>query len=646
MQKVMDLLEKHVQWLALGLGVVWLLLMTWTYVINPPAQVEIGTETLTAGEVDEYTVANAVRPLEEAMKPKEAPPMHVDNFAARWLKRMDWQEAEPIQTEGLIASARLIPDRLFHAPRGPLPPGGTEIALDPTKPAVQGGVATIPVLPAAVVSDWRFGRSTIIEPPPIVPIGQPQPPAPLVPPEIDKDWITQSFKVNLPSIAAAFQKAQVPPPPPGTGNTAFLRVEMARQELMPNGNWGNDTVLKPLPPLQPNMVRQEFPKPKAGIHQETAYLNWAVQNTGDIVQPAFYQTVPNKGDIWQRPGEPAQAINAGAFNPQQYLTGPIPPELTPEQRKMVLDARREQVRLREQQRRQNPRTPRGRPGDQPPEMEEGMMNFAPLDAERPKFLQVRPPYRPPYNPNLPPDMQGMEEEMMMEDPAMMEQAMAPQILGVGTPDLDYPAGQFDPATWAAPVPGAPVPPPGAPVRPQDVSIWAHDDTVQPGKTYRYRVRYTLLNPLFNKPGAAKNPADARVFAIESPFSDWGPAIEVPSLTNFFIANALMNQGKVRFDVYHWEKGQQHHTVVTAGPGDMIASNQNGVKFDTGHTIVELRPAVRGGDPVVYLANGKGQAVVRTQRGDLNHPIYKKLKEIVAAAQAQAQAAAGGAIPAR
>jgi hypothetical protein len=46
MQKVVELLEKHVQWVALGLGVVWLLLMTWTYVINPPAEVTIGSETL------------------------------------------------------------------------------------------------------------------------------------------------------------------------------------------------------------------------------------------------------------------------------------------------------------------------------------------------------------------------------------------------------------------------------------------------------------------------------------------------------------------------------------------------------------------------------------------------------------------------
>ena len=642
MQKVLDLLEKHVQWLALGLGVVWLLLMTWTYVIQPPAVVLIGSEQLTAGQVDQYTVANAVRPLEEAMKPKEAPPMSVDNFAERWLKRMDWQEAEPIETTGMIASARPIPEVMFKTPGPNVPPTGGD-PQQPQQPAVAGAQqqGTIPQpLPAAIVSDWRFGRSTILVPPPVVPIGQAPPPAPLTPPEADKDWITQSFKVSLPAMAAVFQKHQVPPPAQGqTGNTAFLKVEMARQELLPDGKWGNDTVLKPLPPLQPNMVRQPYPAPKAGIHQENAYLNWAVQNTGDIVQPAFYQTVLNKGDIWQRPGEPDPAVNAAAFNPATHVGGRG--TLTEEQWQAVLKWRRDQAVLRRQQQQQRaPRTPRGRPGEGDPAMEEGMMLNAPLDPERPKFLQVRPGYPRQYNPAMPEDMMA-PEDMMLEE----QMPMAPQILGVGTPDLDYPAGQFDPATWATPAPGAPPPVPGAPVRPQEVSVWAHDDTVQPGKTYRYRARYAILNPLFNKPGAAKDPAAARQFAIESPWSEWGPAIEVPSLTNFFIANALMNQGKVRFDVYTWQKGVQHHTTVTAGPGDVITGSANGVNFVTNHTIVELRPALRSGDPVVYLANDTGQAIVRTQRGDQNHPVYKRLKEIVQAAN-EAQAAAGGVQPVR
>ena len=91
MQKVLDLLEKHVQWVALGLGALWLLFMAWSYVINPPAKVTIGSADLKAADVDEYTLKNAVGPLENEMKPgKEVPAMQVDQFAERWQERMEW----------------------------------------------------------------------------------------------------------------------------------------------------------------------------------------------------------------------------------------------------------------------------------------------------------------------------------------------------------------------------------------------------------------------------------------------------------------------------------------------------------------------------------------------------------------------------
>ncbi|HEV2293472.1 MAG TPA: hypothetical protein VGR35_06420 [Tepidisphaeraceae bacterium] len=651
MQKVLDLLEKHVQWVALGLGAVWLLLMTWSYVITPPAEVEIGNRTLTAGNVDEYTVENAVRPLEEAMKPKEAPPMVVDNFAERWLARMSWENVEPIRTAGLISSHGAIPDKLLE--RSPTP--GMRIAEGGGQPqGAQGAqpvekVATLPTpAPTPVASDWRFGRSTILKPPPIVPVGQPQPPTPPVPEEVDKDWITQSFKVSLPAIAELFKKHQVPPAP--IGMTAFLKVEMVRQELLPDGQWGQETTLQPLPPFDPNAIRPPWPA-NGNIHQENAYLNWAVQNTGDIIQPAFYQTVEGKGDIWERPGEPAPLPGGGAFNPAQFAEGPIPPNITPEQRKQIMDYRRQQALLRRQQQQQNrqPRTPRGGRGapEDPGMMMEG--DFAPIDSDRPKFLQVRPyPPRRGYPPDMYDPAMMEDPAMMMEDEFMMEgmQPQQQQIMGVGVPDVDYPAGLFDPATWHLPAPTAPGAPPPVNPRPSEVSIWAHDDTVQPGKTYRYKARYMIKNPLYQQPAVAKDAADAKVFAIESEFSQWGPAIEVPPLTNFFIAN--VHQGRIRFDVYRWDKGQQHHTTVTVGPGDVIAADAGGVDFRTGHTVVDVRTDLKSRDPVVFLANAGGRAVVRTARGDREHPVNKKLKEVVDAAKAAAaqQAAAAGGLPVR
>lgn len=654
MQKVVELIEKHVQWLALGLGAVWLLLMTWTYVINPPAEVEIGSATLTAGAVDEYTVDNAVRPLEEAMKPRQAPPMPVDNFASRWLQRMSWENAEPIQIADLLRSQPLIPDQILErrtavAGNPPINPNAPRNGLVPPAVAGMRQIATLPTpAPTPDVSDWRFGRSTIVQPPPVVPFGQPQPMA-AAPTEVDKDWITQSFKVSLPEINTLFRKHQVPEAP--VGMTAFLKVEMVRQELLDQGQWGVETIVQPLPPLNPTQIRQPYPAPQAGIHQETAYLNWAVQNTGDIVQPAFYQTVQDKGDMWERPGEPVETLLSGVFQPAQFAVGPIPPELNPAQRKMVMDYRREQAALRKQQERQNrqPRTPRG---PRVPEGDPGMMmegTFAPLDSDRPRFLQVRPnPRRGAYPPGYDPSIMMEDPAMMMGEDMMMMEGMQPQqqIMGVGVPDVDYPAGLFDPATWHLPPPTVFGAPPPVNPRPEEISLWAHDDTVQPGKTYRYRARYFLKNPVYQQVAAVKDAAAAKQFAIASEFSEWGPAIEIPALTNFFIANANMHQGNIRFDVYNWNKGVQHYTSVTVGPGDVIAASVDGIDFTTGHTVVDLRTDLKSRDPLVILASADGDAVVRTARGDRDHPINKKLKEVVEAAAAKEQQAAAGGLPMR
>jgi hypothetical protein len=166
-------------------------------------------------------------------------------------------------------------------------------------------------------------------------------------------------------------------------------------------------------------------------------------------------------------------------------------------------------------------------------------------------------------------------------------------------------------------------------------------------TYRYRARYYIKNPLFQNPGAAQNPAHAKVFAVESPYSEWGPAIEIPALTNFFIANVAPSRTSVRFDVYTWEKGVNHHTSMTVGPGDVIAGNNNGVPFQTGHTVVDLRTELKSSsNPMVILANSTGDAIIRTQKGDSNNPIYKKLQEAVKAAQQQAAAATPGGITVR
>jgi hypothetical protein len=70
----------------------------------------------------------------------------------------------------------------------------------------------------------------------------------------------------------------------------------------------------------------------------------------------------------------------------------------------------------------------------------------------------------------------------------------------------------------APVRGA-RPPAGLPLAPgknnnvqtlADIDIMAHDDTVQPGQTYRYKLRYRLFNPTWKQAAPRTAGADRAV----------------------------------------------------------------------------------------------------------------------------------------
>src|SRR5436305_4339798 len=66
-----------------------------------------------------------------------------------------------------------------------------------------------------------------------------------------------------------------------------------------------------------------------------------------------------------------------------------------------------------------------------------------------------------------------------------------------------PSGEFDPRLV---IPNAQPQPGAQPLSPDkqmtEVVVWAHDATVQPGKTYRYKVRYKIKNPIYHSGNVA------------------------------------------------------------------------------------------------------------------------------------------------
>src|SRR2546423_539434 len=67
MNKVVDLLEKHVQWVAIGLGGAYLLFMVYRFVILSPAEVRLDGQSVSPGKVDQIIAETTVQKIEDAM---------------------------------------------------------------------------------------------------------------------------------------------------------------------------------------------------------------------------------------------------------------------------------------------------------------------------------------------------------------------------------------------------------------------------------------------------------------------------------------------------------------------------------------------------------------------------------------------------
>jgi hypothetical protein len=188
---------------------------------------------------------------------------------------------------------------------------------------------------------------------------------------------------------------------------------------------------------------------------------------------------------------------------------------------------------------------------------------------------------------------------------------APVVPGLPQPNVDYPSGDFDPAKW----------------RDKTIEMWAHDETVEAGKTYQYRIRYKIRNPVFAQPNAVNNPQFANVFALVSPWSEWASPVTIPQLVNFFVQSAKLGGTTVRFDVYRWHEGQTHAEQFTVGPGDQIGTKKGEIDYSTDWTVVDFRDDPRQGETQIILFNNKdGSFTVRSYAADRNDALYKQLQD--------------------
>ncbi len=194
-----------------------------------------------------------------------------------------------------------------------------------------------------------------------------------------------------------------------------------------------------------------------------------------------------------------------------------------------------------------------------------------------------------------------------------------------------------------------------------LKIWAHDLTPKPGKTYVYRIRVVMYNPLAGYKPYLKDPSKNLVVGLVSDWSSPTKPITIEKDVYFFVTGLSDDKKGARVVIFKWHKGILCKETFTVYPGERVGWEKStriylkteegyerqkiSIDFSTGAILAEVKP-----DQKVLLREpiGKsgefdvtsvtaGVAVFRLQDGKLISqdtasviylPDYKTCKNII------------------
>jgi hypothetical protein len=553
MQKVLDILEKYVEWIALALGAAFFGWMGWTYLINSPASKVVGGQELTPATVDKYVFDNKTQHLQDLIASATPPKLDVPDFGSYVPGKLGFL-GEP-QPTTLASVFDYSPAQISTAIEGP---GSSNEPV----------ITQLPNLPQAAPLFVMHGASTVMYP---GPAANPQP--------IHKDihWATVAFSIPESELKNQWTQAFGPDKPGGAWKlsdgqrqTRFLSLVLYRSEKLPDGSWSNPSPVQRLA----NEAILPYPQPGDKQNQER-YEIWAAQNASALTAPKFYDLAPPPfGKTWTSPDvaiknliNPAPAQQPAAEQPQAT---PAATPATP----AASDG--------------GESTPQNTPAaNQPDATVVAIPNFT-----DPTITAAA---------NL---------------PTVVPAELIPPAAVAGGGAIPA-SGTFDPAPPPAAA-NAPAPPAMS-----DILVYLNDDTVVPGHTYQYTLKYRLGNPLFNMlANRASVAAWVDQFDLASPISTASPEITIDPDSYFYCADAGNRGAKgFTFDVFTWSQGSWHKNQFTIFPGDEIGNLADGVNYSTGFTYVDGK-AHQQQFVVTVVDDTTGDTTLRRADEDASSPDHK------------------------
>jgi len=608
----LSFIELHIEKIVLGVaGLITLAVIV--YCLIGTNKVEFAGQKIGPGQVDDVIAARAAE-LKRALDRAEPKTAAVPDYAQQLRRQFESGIFAPDPNGAPPVPRTLRVATLFGSPTPPLketerPEEKVELVkvLSPTTPVARTGISMVrpraPVLGTA-------GR----EP------GEREAPEEQA---VERSWV---------SLAAYFPKEAQKREMTAAGYPAWrarvfvVGVDVQRQVLLPNGQFSEWEDVEP----SRAMPRLEIPTPvideRTGELLNARALEEALTivraNQPLLMQPPFYPV--DAGDEWKIPPLP------GHEEATTTSAEPEKPDPRAEIRRKLREAQERERRKDWDGAEKLATEVRDDPRATPADKQAAEQILERIKKKRPSQEPTTPPPgRPPRPPRPEPTPTPGPGEAPTTKPAEPP---------TGEADL-----VVDPASAD-----------------RDPAVWFHDDTVEPGKTYRYRMRVKIWNRYVGRRTALRNPEYASQTVLVGDWSLPSDPIIVAPKTHFFVRDQKSVDPPVAtLDVFTWFGGRWHRESFDVRVGDTIGEvrevrlsepDADGkprrvpIDFSTGAVVLDLQTDVSlftrkpVGDAgftyseqksvaLVYLDPADGQVKERINWMDRSSPLYKRLKSL-------------------
>ncbi|MBI1368094.1 MAG: hypothetical protein GC162_05510 [Planctomycetes bacterium] len=614
--------ELHFEKFLGGLAVIVILFAVYRYGMNTPNVVELNGQQVTAKDVDPLVLGEAKRlsgvlnsnEVHQALRDLTVP-SYTENFAAK-IK----QPPVPDSNYALAFSSVTVFDNIKDTGVDLKNPMWEPVIPAPSIVAVRADLGTF--APEEVQNNTALRTALKMTEAPY-----------------DTSWVSVAGQYDMKALKDELNKKEDEQhraiPQTYIDNTfAFADVQIARQQMNPDGTWPADDKYEIVPAMPSDGIVSFRDVPRKVDGQAAGqYLAAMRQYQSVVMQPPFPEVV---GTPWAPPEAQVDVGVGGGDNATQ---------LSELKRQMRVTSARMQMTLQNIDRLRNPKRAVVRPpagGVRPPagggEFEGGPGEFGPpptvapggsgtnvllekriarlneqvdkykvelqqlqdkvdlLSGKKPGTTATPAPGAPRLpvapggefpGPGVPggPDGFAAQREMMMREGGLLG------------------GGEFGEFGAAAPAPGAPAGGAGANMdifHVDKISIWSSDLNAKPGKTYRYKMRVVVTNVLFNKPDLPEDQkkANADKFLVESTWSAWSKPVKVEQTRYYFATNASPQPapGQATLEVWRFYNGQWRSQEFAVRPGGPIGATipvamEDGAKHDvnffTGDYVVDM-----------------------------------------------------------